>query len=471
MDIKNYLDIEKKYDLYHANIHGVHYWMYSRYNIWTDTICTATMETAPIYKKNKLTLKGIVNIVQSFFQLTFRRKKSEICFIAHERRLKQDNFYKCIYTEKLSKLFPSAITLERPYENSHLTPVENHNLIYIDYLLFLSSIHYYWHYMWNTHQYRKTLEQVKRQMEAPMRELSETYGCSIDLNKLYKKLVRKYFICAEQEKQCEKLINALQPKVIIEVVSYASLNMVINKIASRKNIPTMELQHGAMHSMHAGYQYESETPIQELPDYLLIFSDFWKNFIKIPIPEKNIITVGYPYFDDMRKQYSGHKRPSDKTTILFISQPTIGKQLSLLASELSAELDMKHYRILYKLHPAEYSSWENEYEPLHHSAIEVIGSNDYHIYQCFAESDIQVGVYSTAIYEGLGFGLDTYIYDIYADTMKQLVEDGYATYVQDVHELKDCIVKEHPQGNYGSNIFWKEHALENIQNVIKETIQ
>ena len=82
-----------------------------------------------------------------------------------------------------------------------------------------------------------------------------------------------------------------------------------------------------------------------------------------------------------------------------------------------------------------------------------------------------MGVYSTAIYEGLGFGLDTYIYDIYADTMKQLVEDGYATYVRDVHELKDCIVKEHPQGNYGSNIFWKEHALENIQNVIKETIQ
>ena len=39
--------------------------------------------------------------------------------------------------------------------------------------------------------------------------------------------------------------------------------------------------------------------------------------------------------------------------------------------------------------------------------------------------------YSTAVYEGIGFGIRTYIYNIaHADTMERLVQMGAAEYIE-----------------------------------------
>ena len=104
----------------------------------------------------------------------------------------------------------------------------------------------------------------------------------------------------------------------------------------------------------------------------------------------------------------------NKKQILFISQGTIGKKLSNLALKLAKKLT--EFKIIYKLHPGEYERWKAEYTCLHSFVslenTQVLDDNITNLYQLFGESSYQVGVYSTAIYEGISFGLKTFIVDL-----------------------------------------------------------
>lgn len=59
--------------------------------------------------------------------------------------------------------------------------------------------------------------------------------------------------------------------------------------------------------------------------------------------------------------YKTNKKPK-KNTILFISQKPIGRDLSKFAVALLDKLkgEKEEYRIIYKLHPAECPSWEED---------------------------------------------------------------------------------------------------------------
>ena len=75
---------------------------------------------------------------------------------------------------------------------------------------------------------------------------------------------------------------------------------------------------------------------------------------------------------------------------------------------------------------------------------------------------LRKGVYSTAIYEGVGFGLDTYIYNIaYADCMQKLVEMGVAEYIDSVEEIL-CKLNIEKDIKDIKSLLWKSDALKNI---------
>ena len=271
------------------------------------------------------------------------------------------------------------------------------------------------------------------------------------------------FAC-QQKKRLRKVINKINPKTIIEVVHYDCRNMIINEISEELGIPTIELQHGTIHRDHSAYIYHQRTEnLPWLPDYILTFSDFWSSKIKMPIEKSHIISVGFPYFEKMRNRYSAEKE-SGKETILFISQSTIGKQLSEFAIEVSRLLEKSRYHIIYKLHPAELDNWALNYANLLHSDIEVDFSRE-SIYKTFAKCDFQVGVYSTALYEGLGFHLRTFIYKIgHYDVMEDIVEAGFAEVVSNPHEFVSMLSCD--WDTMQTDKFWKSNALENMKTEI-----
>mgnify|MGYP006274607111 CR=1 FL=1 len=64
------------------------------------------------------------------------------------------------------------------------------------------------------------------------------------------------------------------------------------------------------------------------------------------------------------------------------------------------------------------------------------------MYEQFAQSSAQVGVGSTAIYEGPAFGLKTFVYDCPGpEVLQALVEDGAAQLISSPEEMAATLEK------------------------------
>jgi len=464
MDIKYFLEIEKKYDLYHLEIDGVNVWEYARFDLWNYNFCSEALNLQNAHRKEKNipAFEIIKNFISSYLKYLFAFKKNvDVCFIPHERRVKVDEFYDCMYTEELIKNYPNSVVLEKPHKYTHLIPIRTANMYYTDWIIITGNVYAKIHKMVNTPKYKKIYAMVERELHNPVMEMKDVYHLQIGLDKIVKACVEKYFICKLQYGMYERLLKKCSPKVIVEVCHYSRQSMLINEIAKKLNIPTIELQHGTMHSEHAAYQYQTDREIAQLPDEIFMFSEYWKTQIHMPLSNDKLITTGFPYFEQKKEQYIGARKETDKKTILFVSQGTIGKELGLLAVRLSEKIDSSKYRIVYKLHPGEYVDWEKNYPELANADIEVIDNSETNLYEYFSNADVQIGVYSTAMYEGLGFGLKTIIYNIgHADTMASLVEQGYAVLVNDVDEVISELEKE--DKTVEGAVFWKMNSLENI---------
>lgn len=467
-NIGPFLDIEQKYDLYKKSVHGIHYWVYVRFSIWNYKICSERLGLEKSYKKSRKKLPGLLQ----YFSLKniIPVKSAELLFLNHPRRILNQSCYECPYTERLSEIYSNSMTLERPYLNQHFKPTKTSRLFYTDSIALAGSLHYRFVKYLKPKEYTKIYSLVKEQMQQPLREIKEAYSWEADENEIYRLLVKEILLDEKEYTKYERLLQKIHPKVIIETVYYCRQNMLINEIAKKAGITTVELQHGTMHSEHAAYQYAQNTRIRQFPDRMFLFSDFWKQYIRAPIPEEHLISTGYPFFEEKLYEYRKNRKSDGRKTLLFVSQGTIGKYLSRLALETAQLLSADQYRIIYKLHPSEYSIWKSSYPCLQSGRIEVVDHNKESIYKYFSISDLQIGVYSTAIYEGLGFGLPTCIYRVgHYDVMESLVSGGYAHYI-------DCAsdIEKYLQTNYKTDMpktpFWKENALQNMKNEIDKLL-
>lgn len=468
--IDDFLIVEKKYHLNELEINGVNYWNYVRFSIWNSEIVSQNMRLGEAHQKRKLSVWQCIKIfsgfLESIFSLKNIKKDSDILFLNHERRAKNNNFYECIYTETLSKIYKST-TLEKPYEYKHFKPVKTSHLVYTDYISIDAYLKFTVHKLLKTKKYRNLLLEIEEQTHEALNELSHIYSWNYNKKDIYNKMAEKVFFYQNEYKKFQKIIDKINPKVIVEVVYYAWQNMIINEIAREKGIVTVELQHGTIYKEHIAYQFAKDVSIAQLADRIFMFSDFWKNMVRLPITSDHLISVGYPYFENCKDNFQKIRKTDNRTGVVFISQGTIGKDLSKVAAQVADILESDQYRVIYKLHPSEYSSWKTLYPWLDQTNLEVIDNNEKSLYYYFAICDIQIGVYSTAVFEGIGFGLNTIIYKCaFWDVMKPLIDYGYAELGIDVYDICSKIKSpvNETQTNEIANKLWKPNALENIRN-------
>ncbi|MFX1370053.1 MAG: hypothetical protein ACFFAY_15780 [Promethearchaeota archaeon] len=260
------------------------------------------------------------------------------------------------------------------------------------------------------------------------KEIHRRFNVDLDVERItlrllgYRRIRLRYF---------GMVLKRIHPKAVVLVTSYGKEDLI--EAAKSLGVVTIELQHGVIHSYHPGYSFPGDLREKStFPHALLVFGDYWLDSAEYPIGRNRILSVGYPYLEEELKKYS---RTRKEKQILVISQWTIGAELSKFAAELSEVKDLG-YRIIYKLHPLEYTGWHEKYPWLSGAEIDVIVGSRKSIYELFAESSLQIGVYSTAVYEGLAFGLGTFIPDVHgADYSESLVEAGVAIKVKSVQEL------------------------------------
>jgi hypothetical protein len=104
--------------------------------------------------------------------------------------------------------------------------------------------------------------------------------------------------------------------------------------------------------------------------------------------------------------------------------------------------------------------------------INVIDENDNDIYYYLNEAEYQIGVYSTVIFEGLGFGLKTFIVNLNLyETMEELYNNDYAMLVSSAKEIFDNLDSDLLK-NIEDKIsyFWESNSKNKTLNAINRII-
>jgi hypothetical protein len=221
------------------------------------------------------------------------------------------------------------------------------------------------------------------------------------------------------------------------VTSYGKEDFI--EASKRNSIPVVELQHGVISPYHPAYSFPGKGSTKlTFPDYLLMFGDYWANCVDYPIPTDRIQSVGYPFIEtEITKLAEAEK----KQQVVVVSQQRLGEYISKFALELSEQENLQ-YEIVLKLHPLECDDWQEKYPWLKNSKIRIIDDKKTTLYGLFAESKAQIGAFSTAIYEGLAFGLQTLLLDIPGvEHMNPLLDSGAVVKIESVDQAMNFLSK------------------------------
>ncbi|WP_457559292.1 hypothetical protein [Candidatus Harpocratesius sp.] len=459
--------LEQDLDLFNLEINGVKLWQYLRYSTFIKIGLKLGIDEESHHTETrkirylKVLLRDFKNIFTKKSALFQRKKKVELLVFNHPRRKLIDGEYWAIYTDFLidNSNFNYQIIEVPSFTHGWKIP-KNKSTRYLDYWVFALRF-------LQAKLNPFILTKIDRQKLQNINALfKKEFGVDLNISKEMVKILCKRKAYRFIFKQ---ILSKLHPKAVIEVVGYTIQNMVLNELCKEKNIPTIEFQHGIINSYQLAYNFPKNIEINIFPSYFLSFGKFWIEATSLPIPDSHIFSVGFPYFESQFKKFPFNNKKPEK--ILFISQGSIGKELSSLAVEFS---HLTSKKVIFKLHPGEYLKWKKEPYFSSNENIEVIDNDKIPLYQLFCESFAVVGVYSTAVYEALMFKNYIFIYDLPSHVkLGDLINKGYAELVksaQDLHERVEILSNKPFPHQIDLNKFFRSNSLENQIMAIKKIL-
>jgi len=204
-----------------------------------------------------------------------------------------------------------------------------------------------------------------------------------------------------------RMLAVHRPEVVYCVVAYSGLAPLV-AAAREAGIRSVELQHGVISRYHLGYSYPGVdfAKLAYFADQLYSWGEPWDTLMDVPVPEARRVPYGFRYFEHEAARYRG--LPREPRRIMVISQGTIGRELAQSVLRLWPRLASAGCTLDYKLHPSEKARWR-EYPALVELSKQpnVTIRTEGNLYDLMARCEWQLGVYSTALYEGHALGLKT----------------------------------------------------------------
>lgn len=473
--------LEEKHDLNHMKVQDIYIWQLIRIYVYYEISQKIGVFGSP--QQGKVTfLDKIFSFLPFIKNTLFSNPLSgdyhkNILIFDHPRKVKHTGNYEDVYTRFLiDDLENSYEVIESPYLNKHEGRKEDY-IRYNDRILLGSCI-----YKKITNLKLKACEKDK--ITNIQREIISNFDIEIDLFNIVQNHILDF---KYQYKQYDKLFKKRKTKYVLVVVAYENQAMIA--AAHDNGIEIIELQHGNISKYHLGYNYPNlnDKYLEYFPDKILSFGEYWKEVADYPIDKKNIISMGFPYLEKNIESYINNTK--NKNQIVFISQGVIGKYLSKFAHDLVIKLNEKinepnniktfekddgkkyevndeennndQYNIVYKLHPGEYANWRNNYKNLVEveklKNFTVIDNNTESLYELFSKSEYQIGIFSTAIYEGLLFNCKTIIIDLPGvEYMDNLIESNYVKKVDNLDQLVESL-SNFNTNKYHRDFFFKKY--------------
>lgn len=341
------------------------------------------------------------------------------------------------------------VHVERPKGVRHIRPAQTDRLYYLDLLEDAGAL-------------RQRLGRAgyslsgteERKLAAVERAIEAEFGEHVDVQSLVEQSLteRRVF-----KPLYEWLLDHVDPSVVVLLISPNKLPFV--EACADRGIPTVELQHGITSPYHYAYSFPEGQQKETFPDYFFTFGSFWPEQCHLPLPDDRIRTVGLENIDRGRREYAD---VTERDQVVFVSQQTIGTPLSRAAVAVSEATEVD-YDVVYKPTWAEYGSWESSYPWLAESDVTVYDDHETQLYELFAESCAQVGVYSTAVYEGLAFGLDTYLLDLPGiHHMENLLAETDVESYEAADALVDALAVD-AGGSCATDRFFEPDAAANVE--------
>jgi len=276
--------------------------------------------------------------------------------------------------------------------------------------------------------------------------LSQKINSYFDVSSNVSKIIkRNFFLQYFKLNRFKKILSKCSVKVLVHV-NNGSVSGII-EAANQLGIKVVELQHGQVTDLHVAYNYYTENSSNyAVPDFILTFGKFWNDSIKYKCHKE---AVGYPYLDIIRKKIE-KKISKDKNKIIVISDSFFTrKELVAITMELARLLP--EYIIYYKLRLEEYDNWKVYYPKEFQTTmnIVVIDNNNRNLYEYFQEVTYQIGTGSTALFEGLAFGVETFILNIGLYLIfNNLIEKKIVSLVTNANEVLDLMKKNTNSNKY-----------------------
>ena len=394
--------LEDKYDLLNFKIDGVKPWQLIRLSLYYDLGIAANIMSKPhssMTKKNKIL--NILNIIKSsIFKNPFLSKKTDIVIFPPARIKKagdkQIDIYTHYFIEKMLKDKIDFIEIEHSHLGKHLKQKQKWRY-HKDFILVIRDLFY------KMIKLKNIDYNILAQLE---NEVKQKIGSNFNLTSKLIIASKKYKI---EYSLYKRLLEQIEPKQIYLVVSYGGLGSLI-KAAKDLNIEVLEFQHGTFSKYHFGYYYgEDKKDLEYFPNKFLVWNEYWKNLMNFPIEDTNIIIKPFAYLENKKNSYSQVKRIKNHAIVL--SQGILGDKI---ASEILNNWEyFKQFDLKYKLHPGEYEIWKTYpslVKLLEFNNVELI--KDIDLYKLFSGCEYQIGVFSTALFEGVEFGCKTVLLNL-----------------------------------------------------------
>ena len=476
-DWDDFLAIEKEYKLSQLEIEGCNYWQYGRSRLM-EYLTTVAINGDKPYAKSEKALKKqhlqnakilVAFLIRSRFSAR-RIKKSpcDILFASAVNRIEYKGEAYNQFVDPIMDLYDNSVLLEPSYNfRRHSKNIHSKNVIFIDYYEANAIIAYYLHKF--TRDYKEKLNIVKNQLSEPMRKICDLFRLDSVPEVMYANMVDCIARRKNYKKFCIKALKCFSPKLIVETCHYSFENLVMNEAAYEMGIQVVELQHGGAGKTHCAYNYPNNVFIKQFPTHFFAFSKFWMEKFNLPIADENILSVGAPYKEMRATEILNDKKvqSNDKKIILFLMEGIdSSRQFAETAIRLNELIDNNKYQIILKLHPQDYAAWQDKYSDAANAGLRIVHSNNPDLYELFSEAECQVGANnSTTIYEGLNFGLRTFIdSNLAGPEFASLCEEGYAQGFANAHELYDKIFNPNESGAHGE--FWEKDALVKTKNAL-----
>ncbi len=423
---------------------GIFYEILKKCNIYEPQPMSSSQYS---FKNILIFLKKLINN----FKIS-KIKNKQIIIIEHPRRLDERN--DDIYTSFLYDIFyDKTLTIKHPLYGSIMPMDQNkYDCFYFESFLIKKKI--------------LKIIYSKKKISYFANKISKVINNEIDNNNDYYNFVEDLLLDKILSyKLARSFLDKYDLKCLIVVNGYGFNHFVL--AAKQLGIKVIELQHGNIYDTHLGYHYPNSKSgsIKSFPDYILTFGEFWNNQAQFPIAKNYIIDNGFYFFE---QNFINKKRNSisEKNKILIISQHNISKELKKLTEELAKKLI--EYQFIFKPHPKENLNDLKYFG--NNNDIKNISVSQKSLYELYPQVDYQIGVFSTGIYEGLGFGVKTIIYKINGwENVYSLIGNKGVVFIENSQQIIEIIRKKtikDPEGNK----FFSKNVFNNHKNFFKSLI-